>query len=566
MKKLLLRPFLLAATAITISCSNNGGSDLIAYSDGSDWGFINRKGEIVINPQFKNGYNFSEGLALVKNSADLFGYIDETGTFQGGDPSFSNATYFSEGKAWTVKPLGSPTCIDQSGAILFSCESCESVWNYSEGLALFSAKNKDGELKYGYLDKNGNIAINAQFADAQSFAHGLAAVRDQKGKWGFINTKGEIKINYQFDGVSFQGFSENNMIAVYDGKKWGWINKDGKYECNPQFKGGAWYISNDFWLVFDGEKVGFASNDGKYIINPQFKGAKIPEANHDLELLAYNDGNDWGYIDQTGKIVINPQFDEAFPFVNGLAVVKSSDDYGIINKEGKYEVNPQFELLRSDNDDSKGLNYVYTQYVDISNLSQELATVKGILAGTLSIGAILEAYEASPDNFASSYYPQYRDVFYGSKSLSEAGLYLDNLEIWNGDLRTTKQTKVSNGWYSYTTEKQVLLKDKKPSLWKFSLYGSGKLYGHIRHLFDASLLAEFKGQLSGYEFSEIAVPEDEESVTYTFTNATNTISITVNSNRAYFSKVNNDEVNADGTEYMYGDTVVTEEAAAYPYE
>ena len=144
MKKFLFRPLLLTLSAVALSCSNNGGSDLIAYSDGTDWGYVNRKGDIVINPQFKDAYNFSEGLALVKNSEGMFGFIDDAGNFQGGDPRFSDATHYSEGKAWTVKPLGSPTCIDQSGAILFSCESCESVSNYSEGLALFSQKNKDG--------------------------------------------------------------------------------------------------------------------------------------------------------------------------------------------------------------------------------------------------------------------------------------------------------------------------------------------------------------------------------------------------------------------------------------
>jgi len=560
MKNFLLNALLFASTAIVISCSKNGGSDLIAYSDGTDWGFINRKGEIVINPQFKNAFNFSEGFALVQNQDGLYGFIDDEGTLIGGDPSFSDATYYSEGRAWTVKPLGSPSCINESGDILFSCESCELVSNYSEELALFAQKNKDGELQYGYLDKNGKVEITAQFVYAQDFSNGLAAVLNKKGKWGFINTKGEIKINYQFEDVSSQGFADNGMVAVSDGKKWGWVNKEGKYECNPQFKGGAWYISNDFWFVFDSEKVGYASNNGQYRVNPQFKNAKIPEANHEVDLLAYSDGNDWGYIDQAGKIVINPQFEEAFPFVDGLAIVKSTSGYGIINKEGKYEVNPQFVGLRSEYEANKGSNSVQTQYVDISGLSKELVTIKGILDGSLSIGAILSAFEGDAEYFVSSYYPQYNSVFYGFKSISEAGLYLENLEIWNGDLRTSKQTKVSDGWYSYTTEKQVLLNEKKPSLWRFSMYGSGKLYNHIRHLFDAALLEQFKGHLTGYEFSESVGPE--EDVTYTFTNATNTITIVVNSNQAYFSNLRNEDITGEAT-YMDEEVASDAEEASY---
>jgi hypothetical protein len=85
------------------------------------------------------------------------------------------------------------------------------------------------------------------------------------------------------------------------------------------------------------------------------------------------------------------------------------------------------------------------------------------------------------------------------------------------------------------------------------------LSGHIRHLFDASLLAEFKSQLSGYEFSESVDPDDEETVTYSFTNATHTITIVVNSNRANFSKVIGDEFSAEGAESDYMDTAAAVE-------
>jgi hypothetical protein len=82
----------------------------------------------------------------------------------------------------------------------------------------------------------------------------------------------------------------------------------------------------------------------------------------------------------------------------------------------------------------------------------------------------------------------------------------------------------------------------------------------VRHLFDASLLAEFKSQLSGYEFSESVDPDDEEVIVYTFTNATNTITITVNNNYAYFSKMKNDDLSYEGAEEEAMDTIMVEEA------
>jgi len=552
MKKFFIQTFLYAAMSLALSCSNKEDSGLMAYYDGDEWGFINPKGEIVINPQFQRAYNFSEGFALVQDSEGLYGFIDSEGVFQSGEPSFSAATYFSEGLAWTVKPLQAPTCTDDSGNILFSCETCEYVGNYSEGLAWFTEKSDDKETKYGYINNKGEIEINAQFYDAGNFKNGLAPVKNKKGKYGYINSKGELKINYQFEDASL--FNEQGLAVVYDGKKWGWIDTDGKYECNPQFKGGARAIDDDLWIVSDGEKYGLTTNDGKYIVNPQFDGIWLTEPNQDHDLLPFEDGNEWGYIDKDGKIVINAQFEAAFPFVNGLAVVKSSNGFGIIDKEGKYTVNPQFDKLLEISNSNKGASFIQSKYVDLSSLSQDFSTIYGILDGSLSIGEILDSLEGvSPDAFVSSYYPKYQSAIYGSKLISEAGIYLNDLSIYNGDLRTTVQETVSSGWYTYRSEKKVLFTDKKPSKLKFSIRGSGKLYKNIRHLFDISILSGIQSLLSGYDFTE-SNSDEEKSITYTFTNSTDVITIVVDDNNAYFERTNRIDEEAEGEE-------VTEEDA-----
>ena len=372
-------------------------------------------------------------------------------------------------------------------------------------------------------------------------------MQNKKGKFGYINSKGDLEINYQFEDAF--PFNDNGLAVVYDGKKYGWINTDGKYVCNPQFKSQPSNIDDDLWIVGDGDKFGLTTNDGKYIVNPQFDWIYAAEPNQDHDLLAFRDGTEWGYIDQEGKIVINAQFDGALPFVNGLAIVKSSNGYGIIDKEGKYTVNPQFDNLRMNNYSSKGEAYVESEYVDLSSLSKDLSAIHGILDGSLSIGEILMTLgSVSEESFVSSYYPQYQYASYG-KQISEAGMYLDDVAIYNGDLRTTVQEKVSSGWYTYTTEKKVLLKDKIPSLWRFSLSGTGKLYGNMREAFDAALLPELKSLLSGYEFNE-SETDDEDGITYTFTNSTDIIYIEVGENRANFAKVARDtsEESADAEE------------------
>ena len=48
---------------------------------GENWGYVNPKGNYVINPQFKSAEMFIEGLALVEDNEGNYGYIDTTGKY-----------------------------------------------------------------------------------------------------------------------------------------------------------------------------------------------------------------------------------------------------------------------------------------------------------------------------------------------------------------------------------------------------------------------------------------------------------------------------------------------------
>lgn len=57
---------------------NFGGTFTNNKVIGGKWGFVNRNGEIVINPEYDYVFNFSEGIAAVK-VGDKYGFIDTTG-------------------------------------------------------------------------------------------------------------------------------------------------------------------------------------------------------------------------------------------------------------------------------------------------------------------------------------------------------------------------------------------------------------------------------------------------------------------------------------------------------
>ena len=71
--------------------------------------------------------------------------------------------------------------------------------------------------KWGFIDNNGNIAIEPKFSDAKSFSNGFAAV-EIDGKWGFIDTTGKIVIDVQFDDAKY--FNTHGCVLVNNGEKW----------------------------------------------------------------------------------------------------------------------------------------------------------------------------------------------------------------------------------------------------------------------------------------------------------------------------------------------------------
>ena len=342
-------------TALVLSSCNKSEDDvkLFPIKSGDKWGYVDKTGKYIINSQFDDAFNFSEGLALFKSNDGKYGFIGEDGNYVI-NPIYKDATSFSEGLACVVMENGKPQFINKENKILFTVDKAEICFGFSEGMARVKIKGK-----WGYIDKTGKVIINPIYDDAKEFKDGLAAVAkiDEKKKekqWGFIDKSGAVKINFQFveDKEKFwcepDNFKEGLAFVSSDGKQWGCIDKEGKYQINPQFEGyfGMPYgFKNGVSVVSQGNSFGYIDKNGKYIINPQYKDANAFSANG-LAAVQHSDGK-WGFINKEGKYEINPQFEEvAKGFYGGVAFVKSSDKYGIIDKKGLYVINPQFDDVK----------------------------------------------------------------------------------------------------------------------------------------------------------------------------------------------------------------------------
>ena len=278
------------------------------------FGFIDVKGNVVIEPKFDDVQDFSEGLALVSlNRQKVF--------------------------------------IDRTGKVIITPKDFEPINGFTDGLARGNVINRERYTK-GYIDKSGKLVIdNPQVWGACELSEGLACVTS--GKWGFIDTSGKFVIKPQFDEVSY--FREGlASVTVWDKSKasrhkQGYIDKTGNVIIKPQFD-----VAQPFseglaavgMKVGDDYQFGFIDKTGAMLIKPQFEWTySFSEG-----LAGVQVSKKWGFTDKNGNITIKPHFDKVESFSEGLAAVAVKGKWGYIDKTGKFVIEPQFNEVHSFSD------------------------------------------------------------------------------------------------------------------------------------------------------------------------------------------------------------------------
>ena len=125
------------------------------------YGYINTNGEMVIPNKWVWCYDFSEGLAAVKEKA--------------------KDKYFSY--------------INHKGETVIPSQPWNRAGEFHEGLA---SVQQSGSGYFGYIDKTGKNVIPYRWEVAGDFSQGLAPVRDND-QYGFIDKTGKLVISCQWE-------------------------------------------------------------------------------------------------------------------------------------------------------------------------------------------------------------------------------------------------------------------------------------------------------------------------------------------------------------------------------
>ncbi|NLK93447.1 MAG: WG repeat-containing protein [Bacteroidales bacterium] len=258
---------------------------LAAVKVGYNWGFINKKDEIVIPCIYEKVSSFKDNRARFMLNGK-YGFLDNTGN-QVIPATYQDAGYsFSEGLV-SVKENGRWGFMNKEGKIVIPCVYDE-VGYFSEGLASVSLKGKEG-----YIDQKGKKVIPLKYKSTMPFSENWAAVK-VKDTYGYIDNKGKMQIKPTF-GIGFKFADGLAKVKSTNGWVYGYVNKYGKE-----------YIP----IIY--------TNAGDFS-----EGAAYVEYN-----------KKYGYLNTYGSYLIAPKYDYAYDFSEGYALVKLWNKYFFIDKSG----------------------------------------------------------------------------------------------------------------------------------------------------------------------------------------------------------------------------------------
>jgi hypothetical protein len=256
------------------------------------WGFIDKNGTPAIEPKFKSVSGFREGFAVVQTFDDKAALIDRKGVF-------------------AFPPVEM------------------TLYSMSDGMT----RVRQGE-KFGYLNKEGEIAIPLRFDEAGDFFNGVARVRLNR-KFTFIDTKGKLLTKLYKKAYNF---SEGLAIVEIDGKR-GYIDLFDELVIKPVYDDSDGF-SQGMAAVRVGSKYGFIDRSGAFAVEPKFDNARwFSDGMAPVEI-----GGKWGFIDHDGDFRIDPVYKKVQNFYDGMAAVEIDGKWGYINKKGKVIINPKYSM------------------------------------------------------------------------------------------------------------------------------------------------------------------------------------------------------------------------------
>lgn len=271
-------------------------------SDGLRYGVINMQGKVIIKPQYKAIYKFSNGFYKISEKGKM-GIIDKKGEIVL-EPQFDDID--TNDYPFKFKQDNRYGFIDEKGKILFDIQ----------------LKAKEWGIDFSYNDVR--VLMDKYY---------LVIERD---RYRIFN----MKDNKLASGLSFDSVREyKNFIVASINDKTGIMDKDLNWLISPKFD----YVKiyDNFISVIIADRIGIMDENFNWLILPKFEEFKEFDKNHYKIIL----DDKIGLLDGNLHTILEPKYDYiGKEFINGFAKIRLNDKYGFIGENGEI-IEPQFDKV-----------------------------------------------------------------------------------------------------------------------------------------------------------------------------------------------------------------------------
>ena len=337
---------------ITYDCIADFKNGFAQISIGGKYGFINRDGELVIQPSLISVQEITNRGYLISKEIDghtLYAFVDTL--LQNTIPfTYDDITILPDGfiaRKNTIKQL-----LDINGKSITSY-NYNSIYLANEGKTLnssiFIAENKS---KYGVTDHKGRVMLPFIYNTIVSDSSGkYYIVTTADNKTSLIDSSknvlvqpGQNMISYLSNGIyvirNENSTPENLQVRLYNVKLKKYLNLKPYQDVSSNF-------SDGLLAVLINKKVGYINDNGDLIIEPIYERSTLDYSYENMEGDGDGDGegysennmtslySDCSFIDVNKNSIEESIWKSNYDFSEGLAVVQIGDKFGYINKKGQ---------------------------------------------------------------------------------------------------------------------------------------------------------------------------------------------------------------------------------------